>query len=137
MLQIFSDDPYLFLGAFFLLVWLFSLLVYDRRTYIMVTPGQFRVRQEIGRGELIYDVTLMMFERKRDDFFRHKILGLGFLDYLRRYLGLRFLPSGTGDLVFRLSGGQGQVIDWPNVWDVERKLQTLRHTLAEREVVPG
>ena len=132
-----SMQGYLFLGAFFLLVWLFSLLVYDRRTYIVVTPGQFRVRQEIGRGELIYDVTLMMFERKRDDFFRHKILGLGFLDYLRRYLGLRFLPSGTGDLVFRLSGGQGQVIDWPNVWDVERKLQTLRHTLAEREVVSG
>jgi hypothetical protein len=132
-----SMQGYLFLGAFFLLVWLFSLLVYDRRTYIMVTPGQFRVRQEIGQGELIYDVTLMMFERKRDDFFRHKILGLGLLDYLRRYLKLGFLPSGTGDLVFRLSGAQGQVIDWPNVWDVERKLETLRHTLAEREVVPG
>jgi hypothetical protein len=132
-----SMQGYLFLGAFFLLVWLFSLLVYDRRTYIMVTPGQFCVRQEIGQGELIYDVTLMMFERKRDDFFRHKILGLGFLDYLRRYLKLNFLPSGTGDLVFRLSGAQGQVIDWPNVWDVERKLQILRHTLAEREVVPG
>jgi hypothetical protein len=79
----------------------------------------------------------MMFERKRDDFFRHKLLGLGFLDYFRRYFKLGFLSSRTGDLVFRLSGGQGQVIDWPNVWDVERKLQTLRHTLAEREVVPG
>jgi hypothetical protein len=132
-----SMQGYVFLGGFFLLVWLFALLVYDRRTYIMVTPGQFCVRQEIGQGELIYDVTLMMFERKRDDFFRHKILGLGFLDYLRRYLKLRFLPSGTGDLVFRLSGAQGQVINWPNVWDVERKLQTLRHTLAEREVVSG
>jgi hypothetical protein len=132
-----SMQGYMFLGIFFLLVWLFSLLVYDRRTYIMVTPGQFRVRQEIGQGELIYDVTLMMFERKRDDFFRHKILGLGLLDYLRRYLNLGFLPSGTGDLVFRLSGGQGQVIHWPNVWDVERTLQMLRHRLAEREVVPG
>jgi hypothetical protein len=132
-----SMQGYVFLGAFFLLVWLFSLFVYDRRTYIVVTPGQFRVRKEIGQGELIYDVTLMMFERKRDDFFRHKLLGLGVLDYLRRYLKLGFLPSGTGDLVFRLSGAQGQVIDWPNVWDVERKLQTLRHTLAEREVVSG
>jgi hypothetical protein len=36
-----------------------------------------------------------------------------------------------------LSGGQGQIIDWPNVWGVERMLETLRHTLAEREVVPG
>src|SRR6516165_1245836 len=34
-----SMQGYLFLGAFFFLVWLFSLLVYDRRTYIMVTPG--------------------------------------------------------------------------------------------------
>jgi len=132
-----SMQGYLFLGTLFLLVWLFSLLVYDRRTYIMVTPGQFCVRQEIGQGEVIYDVTLMMFERKRDDFFRHKILGLGFLDYFRRYLKLGFLTSGTGDLVFRLSGAQGQVFEWPNVWDVERKLKTLRHTLAEREVVPG
>ena len=132
-----SMQAYVFLGIFFLLVWLFALLVYDRRTYIVVTPGQFRVKQEISQGELIYDVTLMMFERKRDDFFRHKILGLGWLDYFRRYLRMGFLPSGTGDLVFRLGGAQGQVIDWPNVWDVERKLQTLRHTLAEREVVSG
>jgi hypothetical protein len=56
---------------------------------------------------VIYDATLMMFERKRDDFFRHKVLGLGFLDYLRRDLKLSFLPSGTGDLVFRLGGTQG------------------------------
>jgi hypothetical protein len=132
-----SMQGYLFLGAFFLFLWLFSLLLYDRRTYIMVTPGQFCVRQEIGQGEMIYDVTLMMFERKRDDFFRHKILGLGLLDFFRRRLKLGFLPTGTGDLVFRLSGAQGQVINWPNVWDVERKLQTLRHTLAEREVVSG
>ena len=109
---------YVFLGLFFLLVWLFSLFVYDRRTYIVVTPGQFRVRQEIGRGELIYDVTLMMFERKRDDFFRHKILGLGLLDYLRRYLNLGFLPSGTG------ASDCASAASSEDCWDGKRRTST-------------
>jgi hypothetical protein len=44
-----SMQGYLFLAAFFLVVWLFSVFVYDRRTYIVVTPGQVRVKRS-ARG---------------------------------------------------------------------------------------
>jgi hypothetical protein len=54
---------------------------------------------------------LMTFEKRRDDFFHHKILGLPFL----RYLGLGFLTTGTGDLAFRPGRTKAQIIYWPNV----------------------
>jgi hypothetical protein len=126
-----SMHGYLFIATLFFLIWLGGVWFYDRRTYIEVAPGQFRVRQEIGQEDIIYDVTLMTFEKRRDDFFHHKILGLGFL----RHLGLGFLTTGTGDLAFRPGGTKAQIVYWPNVWNVQRVLARLEDMLAEREVV--
>jgi hypothetical protein len=126
-----SMHGYLFFALFVLAIWLWSYFWRDRLTYIEVAASQVRVVQEIGEGEAVYDATSLTFEKRRDDVFRHEILGLGFL----RYLGLGFLTTGAGDLVFRTSGSQPQVIDWPNVQDVRRQMHRLTRVLAARQVV--
>jgi hypothetical protein len=126
-----SLHGYLFLAALFLLIQVGVYWGYDRRTYIEVAPSQVRIVQEIGEGESVYDTTSISFEKKRDDFFRHKILGLGLL----HVLGLGFLTTGAGDLVFRTSGSNPQVIEWPNVMDIHRHMETLTRLLPTRQVV--
>jgi len=59
----------------------------DPQIYMVFTPGQLRVRQEIGGGEAAYDTAGMVIQKQRNDLFRHWILGLG-----------------SGDLVVNTSG---------------------------------
>ncbi len=52
-------------------------VIFDRRSYIVFTPGQIRVCEEIGGRERTYDTTGITIEKHRDDWFRHIILGFG------------------------------------------------------------
>jgi hypothetical protein len=110
---------YLFLSAWLFALWAVTVFFFDTRTYIILTAGQVRVRQEIGHGEKIYDATNMTFHVQPNVFLRHRVLGL----------------FGAGDLVVRTGGPQPEVIDWPNVLFVRRRLRQIEHMLHSREVV--
>ena len=110
---------YLFLSTWLFALWAVTVFLFDTRTYIVLAAGQVRVRQEIGHGEKIYDVTNMTFHVQPNVFLRHRVLGL----------------FGAGDLIVRTGGPQPEVIDWPNVLFVRRRLRQIEHMLHAREVV--
>jgi hypothetical protein len=110
---------YVFLSTWLFALWAVTVFFFDTRTHIILCAGQVRIRQEIGHGEKIYDVTNMTFQVQPNAFLRHRVLGL----------------FGAGDLVVRTGGPQSEVIDWPNVLFVRRRLKQIEHMLHSREVV--
>jgi hypothetical protein len=111
------------LGAYFsfssvlFIIWLVNFALFDRQRYVAVTSGQVRLHQAIGEGEIVYDTTGMVFQKKRSDLFRHWILGFG-----------------SGDLEIR-PAGQKDPIDLPNVLFVGHKVQEIQDLIKEKEVV--
>jgi hypothetical protein len=96
------------------------MLFFDRQLYMIFTPGQFRVCQEIGGGESTYDTMGMVIQKQRDDLFRHIILGLG-----------------SGDLIVRTSGAHSHEFHMSNVLFINRKLQVIEEMQRDRPVVKG
>ena len=111
---------YLSISLVLFVIWLFMFLVVDRLKYMIFTRGRLRVRKAIGEGEKVYDMRGMVFERHRDDLFRHLLLGFG-----------------TADLSVHTSGANAQRIDMPNVFGIGRKLELINTMLQELEVIKG
>jgi uncharacterized membrane protein len=106
---------YLFVGIAVFVMWALAVFVFDRRSYILFTPGQVRVCEHIGAGVQVYSTYGLTMEKQRDDLFRHYVLGFG-----------------SGDLVLRTAGADRHEIKMPNVlgigWrlkDVEDMLRTV------------
>jgi hypothetical protein len=110
---------YVFISVGFFAVWVASVFLFDRRTYLIVSAGQVRVRDEIGQAEKVYDVTNMTFQIQPNVFFRHHVLGF----------------YGAGDLVVRTGGPHPETLEWPNVLFVRSRLRQIQERLKEREVV--
>jgi hypothetical protein len=111
---------YLAVSLPLLVLWLVAVLIFDRQTYMVFTPGQLRVHQNIGGGETAYDTLGMVVEKRRSDLFRHWILGFG-----------------SGDLMVNTSGANSQQFQMPNVLFIGNKLQLIQQMLQQREVVGG
>jgi hypothetical protein len=112
---------FLTIGLCLLAIWLFSVFIFDRQTYILFTPGQMKVCEEIGAGEKVYDTAGMQLEKHRDDLFRHWVLGLG-----------------SGDMTVRTqAGGQVHEIRMSNVLFVHRKLLAIEDMQREKATVQG
>jgi len=111
---------YLFIGAGLFVMWLVGVLVFDRQTYMIFTPGQLKVCMEIGGGETAYDTMGMTIQKQRDDLFRHWILGLG-----------------SGDLIVRTSGANSHEFHMPNVLSVSYKLRQIEEMQRDRPTVQG
>src|SRR6516162_2663114 len=111
---------YLTISVPLLVLWLVVVLFFDRRTYMVFTPGQMRVHQEIGSGEVSYDTLGMVVEKRRSDLFRHWLLGFG-----------------SGDLLVKTGGTNAQQFEMHNVLFVGSKLQLIQQMLQTREVVRG
>ena len=111
---------YIFISTGLLIMWLLTFLFFDHQVYIIFTPGQLKVRQEIGGGEKAYDTSGMTIEKQRSDLFRHWILGLG-----------------SGDLIVNTSGAHVQHIELPNVLFIGRKVHQIEDMLREKAVVRG
>jgi hypothetical protein len=109
---------YIFISTALLAIWLIAFLLFDQQVYMIFTPGQFRVRQEIGAGEMAHDTTGMTVQKQRSDLFRHWILGLG-----------------SGDLIVRTSGAHPMQFDLPNVLFLGRKVKEIEEMLRSRQVV--
>jgi hypothetical protein len=137
-----SLDGYLFIASVVLAVWIFVIFAYDRWTYMRVESGQVWLVEQVGQGETVYDTTNMTFEKEKEDFFRHHILGLGFLRLFRhllsaglaRHLSISHM-AGTGDLVVRIGGDGGRVIQLANVLNIDAKVEQLTTLIKSRPVV--
>jgi hypothetical protein len=107
---------YLLPSAVLFLVWMASVFIFDRRSYIIFTPGQIRVCEEIGSRERTYDTTGMTIEKQRDDWFRHIFLGFG-----------------TGDLIVRTAGADRHEILMPNVAMIGFKIDPIQQLIRQRQ----
>jgi hypothetical protein len=103
-----------------LVLWLVVVLFFDPRRYMVFVPGQLRVCQEIGSGQVAYDTLGMVFAKRRSDVFRHWLLGFG-----------------SGDLLVKPAGANAPQFEMPNVLFVGTKLQLIQDMLQTREVVQG
>lgn len=108
---------YLAIATPLFLLWAFTVFVYDRYVYLVVTRGQIRLRRDIGDGEVAVDTHAVMLEKKRDDLFRHWLLGFG-----------------TGDLHVKTGGAANLEFDLNNVVFVGSKLSRIQDLIREREV---
>ncbi len=108
---------YMFVALSILTIWFIAVYIFDRRTYIIFTPGQVKVCEHIGASVRTYDTVGLTFEKQRDDLFRHIILGFG-----------------SGDLIVRTSGAERNEINIQNVIMIGSKLKDVENLLRERAV---
>jgi hypothetical protein len=111
---------YIVISSVLFVLWLLIFLLFDQQIYMIFSPGQFRVRLEIGDAETAYDTTGMTIQKQRSDLFRHWILGLG-----------------SGDLIVRTAGAQTHQFDMPNVLFLGRKVREIEDLLRSKQVVAG
>ncbi len=109
---------YLFLSTWLFAIWAVTFFYFDRLTYMIFSTGQVRVRQAIGEGEKVYDVTNLNLELQPNVIFRHRVLG--FYD--------------AGDLIVRTGGPRPGVMHWPNVLLVRSRLRKIERLIQTREV---
>jgi hypothetical protein len=106
---------YVFFSTLVFLVWAFSVFVYDRMMYWRVTPGQITFEHVIGGAAKSYDTRGMIFEKRRQDLFRHWIIGLG-----------------SGDIEISTTGAKRETINIPNVLFVDSKVAQIQQMIAMR-----
>jgi hypothetical protein len=111
---------YLVISSVLFVLWFLIFVFFDKQIYMVFSPGQFRVRLEIGDAETAYDTAGMTIQKQRSDLFRHWILGLG-----------------SGDLIVRTAGAQTHQFDMPNVLFLGRKVREIEDLLRSKQVVAG
>ncbi len=109
---------YLLISSVLFVLWLIVTLLFDKQMYMVFTPGQLRVRLEIGEAETAYDTAGMTIQKQRSDLFRHWILGFG-----------------SGDLIVKTAGAQAHTFDMPNVLFLGRRVREIEDMLRSRPVV--
>lgn len=107
---------YLFLATVVFIGWCIATFIFDKRSYIIFTPGQIKVCEQVGGREKVYDTTGMTIEKHRDDWFRHIFLGFG-----------------SGDLSVRTAGADRHEIVMPNVALIGFKIGPIEQLLRERQ----
>jgi hypothetical protein len=105
---------YFFISTILFILWLLTLLLFDKQIYMVFTPGQFKVCTEIGGGEQAYSTVGLTLEKRRSDLFRHWILGLG-----------------SGDLIVKTSGAQAHHFEMDNVLFIGRKVQQIEDMVRQ------
>lgn len=109
---------YLTISTAIFIIWAVATFIFDRRTFIVFSPGQIKVCEHIGASVRTYDASGVTFEKQRDDLFRHYILGFG-----------------SGDLVVRTAGAERHEIRLQNVLGIGWKLAPVEDLLREKTTV--
>jgi hypothetical protein len=104
---------YVFFSTLVFLVWAFSVFVYDRMSYWKVRPGQITHERVIGGAERSYDTRGMVFEKHREDLFRHWVVGLG-----------------SGDIQISTMGAKSETLYVPNVLMVDSKIDAIQRMIS-------
>jgi amino acid transporter len=104
---------YVCFSTLIFIVWFISVFIYDRMSYWRVTPGQITHDFLIGGAAKSYDTRGMVFEKRRNDLFRHWILGMG-----------------SGDVNMSTTGAKKENIYIPNVLFVDTKIGRIQKMIA-------
>jgi len=102
---------YLFIGIAVFILWAVATFIFDRRSYVIFTPGQIRVCEHIGASVETFNTFGVGMEKQRDDLFRHYILGFG-----------------SGDLILKVPGDKRE-IKLPNVLGIGWRLKAVEDML--------
>jgi hypothetical protein len=108
---------YLTVAVPLFLAWLAVIFLYDRQIYVIFDSGQIRYVREVGDSEVVVQTEGAVVEKKRNDVFRHWLLGLG-----------------SGDIQIRNAGTSGGTIEIENVLNVRRKLAVINLMLKEKAI---
>jgi hypothetical protein len=106
---------YVFFSTAIFIVWAMAMFVFDRMEYWEFRPGQAIHHTVLGAGEQTYDTHGMAVDKKRDDLFRHWILGLG-----------------SGDVHIATTGAKKADFVVPNVMFIDAKLAKVQRLAAMR-----
>jgi hypothetical protein len=110
---------YLAFSALLMLLWLFVTVFVDHFTWWRFSPGQVIEEHRIGQATgHAYNTEGMVVRRLPDDFFRHRILGLGLI-------GL-----GTGDFIVKPP--YEDAFEIHNVWRANIKQRAMERMIATR-----
>jgi hypothetical protein len=109
---------YFVIGITLFIIWLLTILVFDRNVYVIFAPGQIKICTEIGGGQQVFDTTGVSLEKQRSDLFRHILLGLG-----------------SGDLIVKITGAQVLHFDFHNVLFIGSKVAKIELMLKSKAVV--
>ncbi len=104
---------YVAFSTLIFIVWAVSTFIYDHMNYWRVTPGQVTHEFIVGAASKSYDTRGMVFEKHRNDLFRHWILGFG-----------------SGDITISTTGAQKVTIAIPNVLFVDAKVLAIQRLIA-------
>jgi hypothetical protein len=114
---------YLTFSSLLLLIWLFVIVFVDHFSWWRFSPGQVIEEHRIGQATgHAYNTEGMVVRRLPDDFFRHRILGLGIVG----------LGMGTGD--FMVKPPYEESFEIHNVWRANRKQRHMEVMIATRIV---
>jgi hypothetical protein len=114
---------YLTFSTLLLLIWLFVIVFVDHFSWWRFSPGQVIEEHRIGQATgHAYNTEGMVVRRLPDDFFRHRILGLGIVG----------LGMGTGD--FMVKPPYEESFEIHNVWRANRKQRRMEVMIATRIV---
>lgn len=106
---------YVVFSSLLFLLWASVVFGFDRMRYWKFRPGQLTHESMFGGGQKSYDTSGMLFEKLRDDPFRHWLLGMG-----------------SGDLVINTAGAQREKLQISNVLRLDRILNRLQNMVSER-----
>jgi len=110
---------YLTFSILLMLIWLFVIVFVDHFTWWRFSPGQVIEEHRIGQATgHAYNTEGMVVRRLPDDFFRHRILGLG------------LIRLGTGD--FMIKPPYEEPFEIHNVWRANRKQRHMEDMIATR-----
>jgi hypothetical protein len=105
---------YMTFSTLLMVVWLFVTVVVDHFTWWRFSPGQVIEEHRVGQATgHAYDTEGMVIRRLPDDFFRHRLLGLG-----------------SGD--FLVAPPNAETFEIHNVWKANRKQRLLEDMIAMR-----
>lgn len=103
---------YLTMGLVLSALWFLVVFLFDRRHYIVIRPAHLTVVEEIGDAEMNVNMVGVSFEKQRDNFFQHWLLGFG-----------------SGDLRIRTKDGK---IEFPNVWRISTQIENIHKLIEQR-----
>jgi hypothetical protein len=110
---------YLLIGITVLGLWLITFFMLDRQMYVEFSPGQVKMRTEIGGGVMIHSSRGTVVEKQRTDVFRHWILGFG-----------------SGDLIIHITGVPQPILVY-NILNCDAALKKIQRMVVEQVVVSG
>jgi hypothetical protein len=108
-----NQGAYFWFSTLVFIAWALAFFVLDRMSYWVVKPGQITRNYVWGASSESFDTENMSLEKRRDDLFRHWLLGFG-----------------TGDLRITTYGAKSQDLLLPNVVFVGTRIAAIEKMIA-------